>query len=142
MYENFYYLSVKRFFDIRKREAQSFYDDVSICPKPYAAPAARPQWALKVNLLLRTAKLNSLLFLILQKSSAQASSARCHSHPPIWDFYFDISEWHILPAHASTPILWCLNMGVIWLHIYLTDRCIYICKFDDHILVYRCMCIG
>ena len=23
----------------------------------------------------------------------------------IWDFYFDISEWHILPAHASTPAL-------------------------------------
>ena len=23
----------------------------------------------------------------------------------IWDFYFDISEWHILPAHAWTPAL-------------------------------------
>ena len=24
---------------------------------------------------------------------------------PIWDFYFDISEWHILPARAWTPAL-------------------------------------
>ena len=24
---------------------------------------------------------------------------------PIWDFYFDISEWHILPACAWTPVL-------------------------------------
>ena len=23
----------------------------------------------------------------------------------IWDFYFDISEWHILPARAWTPVL-------------------------------------
>ena len=23
----------------------------------------------------------------------------------IWDFYFDIYEWHILPAHAWTPAL-------------------------------------
>ena len=23
----------------------------------------------------------------------------------IWDYYFDISEWHILPAHAWTPVL-------------------------------------
>ena len=27
------------------------------------------------------------------------------SHFPIWDFYFDISEWHILPARAWTPAL-------------------------------------
>ena len=27
------------------------------------------------------------------------------SPSPIWDFYFDISEWHILPARAWTPAL-------------------------------------
>ena len=27
------------------------------------------------------------------------------SHFTIWDFYFDISEWHILPARAWTPAL-------------------------------------
>ena len=41
--------------------------------------------------------------------SAHASGAWCHSHRlvpfPIWNFYFDISEWHILPAHAWTPAL-------------------------------------
>ena len=37
--------------------------------------------------------------------SAHASGAWRHSHPPIWDFYCDISEWHILPARAWTPAL-------------------------------------
>ena len=45
----------------------------------------------------------------IPKSSAHASSAWCHSHPlvsiPIWDFYFDISEWHILSACVWTPAL-------------------------------------
>ena len=26
-------------------------------------------------------------------------------HKSIWDFYFDISEWHILPARTCTPAL-------------------------------------
>ena len=37
------------------------------------------------------------------------SGAWCHSHPlitiPIWDFYFDISEWHTLTVHVRTPAL-------------------------------------
>ena len=41
--------------------------------------------------------------------SAHASSAWRHPHPlvsfPIWDFYFDTSEWHIFSAHAGTPAL-------------------------------------
>ena len=41
--------------------------------------------------------------------SAHASDAWRHSHPLvsilIWDFYFDISEWHILSARAWTPAL-------------------------------------
>ena len=45
----------------------------------------------------------------IPKSSAYASGAWRHSHPlvsiPIWDFYFDISEWHILSARAWTPAL-------------------------------------
>ena len=36
--------------------------------------------------------------------SAHASGAWCHPNTlvsiPIWDFYFDISEWHILSARA------------------------------------------
>ena len=38
--------------------------------------------------------------------SAHASGAWRHRHRlvqfRIWDFYFDISEWHILSAHART----------------------------------------
>ena len=41
--------------------------------------------------------------------SAHAFGAWRHSNTlvpiPIWDFYFDISEWHILSAHAWTPAL-------------------------------------
>ena len=41
--------------------------------------------------------------------SAHASGAWRHPHPlvsiPIWDFYFDISEWHILSARVWTPAL-------------------------------------
>ena len=94
---------------MRKREAQSFYADFSIHPKPCAAPATRPRRTLKVNRLLPTLKLNSLTFLKSPKSSAHASSAWRHSHPlviiSIWDFYFDISEWHILPVCTWTPAL-------------------------------------
>ena len=54
----------------------------------------------------------------IPKSSAHASSARRHSHPlvssPIWDLYFDISEWHILSARAWTPALM----------LHLTNPCI------------------
>ena len=45
----------------------------------------------------------------IPKASAYASGAWRHSHPlvsiPIWDFYFDISEWHILSVRAWTPAL-------------------------------------
>ena len=41
--------------------------------------------------------------------SAHASGAWRHPHPlvliPLWDFYFDICEWRILPACAWTPAL-------------------------------------
>ena len=41
--------------------------------------------------------------------SAHASGAWRHPNTPvpipIWHFYFDISEWHILSAHAWTPAL-------------------------------------
>ena len=96
-----YYLWVKRFFDIRR-----VIHNPSMMTFP---PAARPRWAPKVNYLLRTLKLNSLTFLKSPKSPAYAFSAWHHSYPvvtfSVWDFYFDISEWHILPARAWTPVL-------------------------------------
>ena len=87
-------------------------------PAPRAAPSRKQlvwSWrAPKVNFLPPRQELNSLLFL---KSSAHASGAWRHSHLlvpfPIWDFYFDISEWHILSACAWTPVLM----------VYLTNLC-------------------
>ena len=110
----------------KESDTQSFYADFSICPPPPPPPRAAPRrkllvWsrrAPKVNRLLRTLKLNSLTFLKSPKSSANTSSAWRHSHLlvlfSIWDFYFDISEWHILPACASTPALM----------LHLTNPCV------------------
>ena len=101
----------------RERERQSFYPDcfyiVSSQHNQRTVPVVHkvvwPQRAPKVNLLLPRQELNWLLFLKSQKSSAHASGAWHHPHPlvpiPIWDFYFDISEWHILSVHAWTPVL-------------------------------------
>ena len=48
-------------------------------------------------------------FFQIPKSSARVSGTWRHSYPlvsfPIWDFYFDISEWHIHSARAWTPAL-------------------------------------
>ena len=112
----FTFLSLK-VFRHEERETQSFYADcfriVSSQPNQRAAPVAHkvvwPRPDLNLNFPVRTQALNSLLFLKSPKSSAHASGAWRHSHPlvsiPIWDFYFDISEWHILSARAWTPAL-------------------------------------
>ena len=112
-YETFYCLWGQRLFDMR-RETQSFYADcfyiVSSQPNQRVAPVEHkfiwPSSALKVNLLLPRRELNSLLF---RKSQPHASCAWRHPNPlvtlSIWDFYFDISEWHILSARAWTPVL-------------------------------------
>ena len=97
----FYYLWVKRFFDIR-REIQSFYAGFSIYPKPrdtrHKATASKG----KSTFLFRPQNSTNWLFSNPPKSSAQASGAWRHSHPPgsnsIWDFYCDISEWHVCSA--------------------------------------------
>ena len=77
-------------------------------PPSRAAPATRPRRAPKVNLFFG-GKNSTLTFLKTPKYSAHASSAWRHSHLqvpfPIWGFYFDICEWHILPARAWRPAL-------------------------------------
>ena len=95
----------------KENDTQSFYADFSICIT-YGTRCKLlvwSRWALKVNRLLRMLKLNSLTFLKSPKSSTHTSGAWRHSHPPvtfsIWDFYFDVSEWRILPACAWTPAL-------------------------------------
>ena len=91
------------------REIHSL-SDFSICPRPRAAPAARPRRAPKVNFLLRRQKLDSLTFLKNPPNPPRTLSVHDVIHIPLvtlspWDFYFDISEWHILPARAWTPAL-------------------------------------
>ena len=104
---------------MRKREAQTFYDDFSIWPPPplppRATPTARPRRAPKVNRLLQTLKLDSSVRTQVLNSltffkSQPTLPVRDVIHFPlvifsIWDFYFDISEWHILPTRAWTPAL-------------------------------------
>ena len=93
------------FFDIR-REIHNLWIFHLPSP-PLAAPAARPRWAQKVNLLLWKKKL--WLFSNLP-NSPRTLPVHDVIHIPlvlfsIWDFYFDISEWHILPARVWTPAL-------------------------------------
>ena len=105
--------------EIRHKEGdtQSFYADFSNCPPP-PPPRAAPRCKLlvwsrrapKVNRLPRTLKLNSTDF--SQNPQNPPCTLPVHDviHIPwsyfsIWDFYFDISEWHILPARVWTPAL-------------------------------------
>ena len=95
-----------------EREAQSFNADcfyiVSSQPNQRAAPVACkfiwPRPALNVDSLVRRQELNSLLFL----KSQPTVPVRDVIHIPwsliaTWDFYFDISERHILSARAWIP---------------------------------------
>ena len=113
MYETLFpFLSLK-VFRHEERETQSFYADyfyiVSSQPNQRAAPVAHkfvwPHPTLKINLLLPRRELNPAVSQI----SVHASVAWRHPNTlvtsPIWDFYFDISEWHILSACAWTPAL-------------------------------------
>ena len=104
-----YYLWVKRFFDVRREIHNLSMLTFPSAPHYMRHPPQGLSEPLKVNRLLQTLKLNSLIFLKSPKSSVHASGAWCHSHPPVTfsirDFYFDISEWHILPARVWTPAL-------------------------------------
>ena len=65
-----------------------------------------PRRAPKVNPLSSEA---GTQFTAFSQISAHASGAWCHPRTlvliPIWDFYFDISEWHTLSARVWTPAL-------------------------------------
>ena len=97
----------------RERETQSFYADcfyiVSSQPNQRAAPVAHKFVWHRPGL-----NLGSLVwrqptaFSQIPKILSPRFRAWRHSHPlapTIWDFYFDISEWHILSAPAWTPAL-------------------------------------
>ena len=59
----------------------------------------------KVNLLLLTAKLNSLTFLKSLPTLRVMTSFTFPGHIPILGFNFNISEWHIRSARAWTPAI-------------------------------------
>ena len=93
-----------------EKGTKSFYADwFYIVSSQRAAPVAHklvwPRPALNLDSLVRRQELNSAFSQI----SAHASGAWRHPHPlisiPIWEFYFDISEWHIPSARAWTPAL-------------------------------------
>ena len=115
-----YYLWVKGFSTLGERETQSFYADcfyiVSSQPNQRVEPVAH-KFGSECRLSRSEAGNQLAAFSQIPKSSAHASGAWRHSHPlvpiHIWDFYFDISEWHILSARAWTPALM----------LYLTNPC-------------------
>ena len=111
MHKTFYYLWVKRFFDIRKRETQSCYDNFSIClPSTTTCSTRRKASASSEN---QPSSSNAKTQLTDFSQIPQIFRARFRwmtsftspSHITLWDFYFDISEWHILPTYAWTPAL-------------------------------------
>ena len=115
-YETFYYLWVKG------NSTLGEWDTIFLCwlfhlPPPPTTTTTRGTQPQTTGLILASLESQpsssdaktQLTFLKSPKASAHASGAWRHSHTPvifsIWDFYFDISEWHILPARAWTPAL-------------------------------------
>ena len=92
----------------KEREAQSFYAGFSMCSH-FNTCGTPPQGHCELAkvTLLRTARLNSLIF--FKSPNILRARFRCMtsitSPSSNWDFYFDISEWHFLPARAWTPAL-------------------------------------
>ena len=78
----------------------------------------------------------SQILQILRERFRCMTSFTSPSHNSIWDFYFDISEWHILPACAWTPalILHLTNPCAKWKVLSLTKPKgkIYKTKSLDH----------
>ena len=84
------------------------YADFSICPKPLTHPTQGLGGLARVNLLLPSQELNSDFF---KSPKILRARFRCMTSfislviSSLWDFYFDISEWHILTGCAWTPAL-------------------------------------
>ena len=102
---------------MRKREAQSFYDDFSICfppPTSRAAPAARPRRAPKVNLLLRTLELDSLTFFQIPQNPPRTLPMHDVIHIPQSHFLSGVSIVTSLndtsAPHAHEHLRSCLHL--------------------------------
>ena len=104
---NFYYPWVNRFFDIR-REAQSFYAGFFICaPNTCGTRHKASASKRKSPLFFGRPDPTQLpdFFKIPQILRVHASCAWYHSHLvkfSLWDFYFDISEWHPPRTRVNT----------------------------------------
>ena len=81
--------------------------DFSICPKPCAHPPKASASKRKSPFFFRRQDSTPLTF--FKSPKTLRAHFRCMtsftSPSPIWDFYFDISEWHILRARTWTPAL-------------------------------------
>ena len=93
-----------------ERDTHSFYAEFSICPPPsHATPAARPSaWlrrAPRVNRLLARQNSTNWLFSNLSPCFRCVTSLTSLVTSTLWDFYCDISEWHVRFARAWTPAL-------------------------------------
>ena len=87
----------------KKREIPSFYTDFSNCPSNTCGVRS-------AQIRLASPSSQSQLTYFSQITPNPPRTLPVHDviHIPrsqlsIRDFYFDISEWHILPARASTP---------------------------------------
>ena len=93
------------------RDTQSFYANCFyICPKPRAAPHLQTIGLASAGPESQPSRSDvGTQLTAFSQTSAHASGAWRHPHPlvpiTIRDFYFDISEWHILSSHAWTPAL-------------------------------------
>ena len=110
----FYYLWVKGYstWGERKTHNLSMLTTFTSAPNHVRHPISKllvwSRRAPKVNLVVRTQELNSLLF--SNPPNPQRFRAWRHLPPPVTFFYlgifnFDICEWHIIPARAWTPAL-------------------------------------
>ena len=108
----FTFLSLK-VFRHEERETQSFYADcfyiVSSQTNQRAAPLAQSRLASPSSESQPSSSEAGTQLTAFAQISAHASGAWRHPNTlvriPIWDFYVDISEWHILSARAWTPAL-------------------------------------
>ena len=104
-------------------DTQSFYADFSICPPTTITTTTRgtpPQTAGLISASPESqpsssdAKTQQTDFSqipqILRARFRCMKSFTYPGHNSLWDFYFDISEWHILPACVWTPApMWHLT---------------------------------
>ena len=111
-YETFYYLFEFKVFRHEERETQflsmlTFLSDPATCSTPPQTTGLAS--ASSENQLLSSSVESQLtVFFQIPKSSAHRFRAWRHSRPrsfPIWGFYCDICDCHILPACAWTPAL-------------------------------------